>query len=105
MNTIYQNFISAINSKNLVKVKINSKEKGVIVRICIPFDYALSKKYKDGKVRYHFYDLDSPEGKHNLSVLPQQVLNLEILDKTFNPAEYITWKTDWSIKRDWGKYS
>lgn len=40
-------FINAINSKKVVEVKFNSKEKGVIVRRCRPFDFALSKRYKD----------------------------------------------------------
>lgn len=98
-------FINAINNKRVLEVKFNSKEKGVIVRKCIPFDFATSKRYKDNIERYHFYDLDSPSGKHNLSILPEQIIEIKVLDETFNPSDYITWKTNWSISRDWGIYS
>ncbi len=62
-------------------------------------------KYKDGLNRFHFLDLDSPDGKHNLSILPEQLIDLSILEVIFNPADYINWTPKWHIARDWGKYS
>lgn len=101
----YEKFINAIHNKKLVSVKFNSKEKGVIIRSCIPFDYGPSRRYKDGLDRYHLYDLDSPDGKHNLSIIPEQVIDINILNENFDPAEYVHWTTSWFIKRDWGAYS
>ncbi|MCB2311625.1 hypothetical protein LGL55_10530 [Clostridium tagluense] len=101
----YQIFINAINKKFIVKVKVNSNEKGIIERQCVPFDYGLSGRYKDGLERYHFYDLDSPEGKHNLSILPMQLIEITLLDKTFEPGDYVKWEPKWIVKRDWGAYS
>lgn len=99
-------FITAIHSKKKVEVTFNSIEKGVITRICIPYDFGPSNRYKDGRDRYHFYDLNSPEGKHNLSILPEQLINIEILNETFEPGDYVTWSPiNWHIKRDWGSYS
>ncbi|WP_353095846.1 hypothetical protein [Tissierella praeacuta] len=93
------------NDGNLKSFYNRTVEKREIVRQCIPFDYGTSRKYKYGFDRYHFYTLNSPEGNHNLSVLPDQVLNIELMNKTFDPADYIKWKPNWIIDRDWGDYS
>lgn len=101
----YERFIHAIHDKKVISLKFNSKEKGFITRLCIPFDYGPSRKYKGGLDRYHLYDLDSPEEKHNLSILPEQVINIEILNKDFEPSDYVHWEPKWFIKRDWGECS
>lgn len=98
-------FLQAINNKGLIQLCFNSYEKGSITRKCIPFDFGPSSRYKDGQDRYHFYDLDSPEGKHNLSILPSQITSIELLTDTFEPGDYIKWTPKWFIKRDWGIYS
>lgn len=98
-------FLEAINDKLILQITFDSKEKGIIKRTCIPFDYGPSRKYKDGLDRYHFLDLDSPEGRHNLSILPQQVIDMVITNKEFDPADYISWTPNWHISRDWGAYS
>ncbi|WP_312561094.1 hypothetical protein [Anaerospora sp.] len=98
-------FVSCINNQCHAEVTFNSKEKGLIVRNCIPFDYGPSRKYRDGLDRFHFYDLDSPDGKHNLSILPEQLVNIRTLEQIFNPGDYVTWKPSWFVKRDWGIYS
>lgn len=101
----YEKFIYAIHNKNMLNLTFDSKQKGVITRLCIPFDYGPSRRYSDGGDRYHFYDLNSPDGKHNLSIVPEQVLKIEVLDRKFEPVDYIHWKPNWFVKRDWGEYS
>lgn len=98
-------FLNAISEIKIVKVKVNTKEKGVIERHCIPFDFWPSRKFKDGVDRYHFWDLDSPEKKHNLSILPEQLIKIEILSQSFNPWDYVKWKPTWFVKRDWWDFS
>ena len=98
-------FLQAINDKRIVNLTFDSYEKGIITRRCIPFDFGPSRKYKDGCDRYHFYDLDSPDGNHNLSILPDQVNEISITETNFNPGDIITWKTNWFVKRDWGQFS
>ena len=98
-------FLEAIRNKNKVKVVVDSKEKGRIERHCIPFDYGPSKRYSDQRERYHFYTLDSPEGPHNLSILPEQLIEIEILNEIFEPGDYVNFEPSWFIPRDWGKYS
>lgn len=98
--------LDAINLKKQVKIKFNSYEKGIIERKCIPFDFGPSRRYKDGLDRFHFYDLNSPDGKHNLSILPDQLIEIELLYSDFKPSDYVTWSpTNWIINRDWGQFS
>ncbi len=102
---IFDDFKKAIDNKLKLKLVFDSYEKGIIERTCIPFDFGPSRRYKDGQDRYHFYDLDSPDGKHNLSILPSQIKSLTLMNETFNPGDYITWEPNWILKRDWGSYS
>lgn len=98
-------FLFAINEMLITEITFKSAEKGIITRLCIPFDFGPSRRYKDGLDRYHFYDLNSPEGKHNLSILPEQLISITLTDNNFNPSDYITWSPNWFVKRDWGIYS
>ncbi len=98
-------FIECINKKQKIEVTFKPKDKNVVTRICIPFDYGPSARFKDGVDRFHFYDLNSPEGRHNLSILPMQVIELKLLQENFDPADYITWTPKWLFARDWGCYS
>ena len=96
---------TAIDNCWLVEVTFRSKEKGDIKRKCVPFDIGPGKKTHDKSDRYHFFDLDSPEKSHILSILPSQILELIVLNETFNPGDYVNWLPNWFYKRDWGKYS
>lgn len=100
-----QIFIDAINQKRLVQITFDSKEKGVISRLCVPFDIGPSRRAKDTSDRYHCYDLNSPDGQHTLSILPQQLISITPTDKQFEPETYITWTPNWFLDRDWGNYS
>ena len=47
-------FLSAINDKRKVRVVFYSREDGKnIERICAPMDYGPSRRFNDGKDRYH----------------------------------------------------
>jgi len=100
-----ENFFKAIHQKLIVKIIFDSKEKGIIERHCVPFDFGPSRKFKDGANRYHFFDLDSPEGKHTLSILPDQIISIDIISMNFDPVQYVKWEPKWFVKRDWGIYS
>ena len=100
-----QKFIHAIQEKRIVKVKVDTREKGIIERRCIPFDYGPSSKSKEKSDKYHLFTLDSPGDSHVLSILPIQLLSIELENENFNPGDYISSKTNWHIERDWGEYS
>ncbi|MEG1706622.1 MAG: hypothetical protein RR291_03905 [Clostridia bacterium] len=95
----------AIDTCCLVQLTIMSKGKGIIHRICVPFDIGPSRRCNDEKIRYHFYDLDSPDGQHNLSLLPKQIVNIQLSAEKFNPSDFVKWKHNWFYKRDWGSDS
>ena len=104
----YEKFLQAIYQKKLIQVKFDSKEKGIVQRLCIPFDFGpWRRNISNNHDRYHLYDLNSPEGKHNLSILPDQVISIENTDQGFDPANYIKWSSpyNWFIQRNWGLYS
>ncbi|GAB6137471.1 hypothetical protein [Halanaerobaculum tunisiense] len=103
--SLREDFISAIKNKKLVEIVFDSKEKGRITRKCVPFDFGPSRKYKDKRNRFHFHDLNSPEGSHVLSILPGQLVDLKILEKSFKPGNYVHWEPNWFVDRDWGQYS
>lgn len=99
-------FLQAIQEKKQIEITFNSKSKGVITRICIPFDYGPSRRnLKVNPDRYHAYDLNSPDGRHTISLLPEQIIRITLLEDSFEPADYITWNPNWFVERDWGKYS
>ena len=97
----HENFLQAIHERKLVEVKFNSQEKGVIQRLCVPFDFGPSRRnLASNPNRYHIYDLNSPDGKHILSI--HQIITIDITGQIFDPALYINWTPNWFIVRDWG---
>jgi len=97
--------IHAINSKFIIELTFDSKEKGRITRTCVPFDIGPSRRSNDNIEKFHFRDLNSPDGAHTLSILPSSIKMLEVTNNHFNPADHITWVTNWHYPRDWGQYS
>ncbi len=103
---MHEQFIQAIRTKKKVRITFDSQSKGVITRDCIPFDFGPSRRnLKVNPNRYHLYDLDSPDGKHTLSILPGQLLSINVLNEDFDPGDYVTWNPNWFVTRDWGVYS
>lgn len=99
-------FISAIHNKRKVEVIFFSKEDGEqLRRVCAPMDFGPSRKAKNKGNRYHFWDYESDTRNHVLSVLPSQIVSMNILEYEFNPSDFVYWKSDWFVQRDWGIYS
>ena len=111
MLNVLDQFKSAIDRLLLVEVSFFSRDDNkVIKRKCVPLDYGPSRRAASTASRYHFIDLesDSLPRYHVLSLLPEQVSSLKLLDENFKPADYITWdlkKSPWFLHRDWGKFS
>jgi hypothetical protein len=99
-------FIAAIHSKNKIRLTFFSKEdRSLLIRTCAPMDFGASRHATNKSDRFHFWDYDSDTKNHTLSLLPNQVKSIEILEQTFNPAEFVTWSPNWIVARDWGQYS
>ena len=99
-------FINAIHSQNKVRVTFSSKEDGRnLTRLCAPMDFGPSSRAHNKADRFHMWDYESDQRNHTLSLLPEQVLNIEIIDEKFQPGEFVTWQPNWIIHRNWGAYS
>lgn len=100
-------FFDAIHRQKKIKLTFFSQEdNSQQVRICAPMDFGPSNRAKTKDDRYHSWDYDSENGPHTLSLPLAQVIMIEVLeDHSFNPSEFVTWKPNWIIARDWGKHS
>lgn len=102
-------FADAINKKKMVMVKFNAKGNGqILLRKCAPLDYALSKRAKIQRFKFHFWDFDSSKQNHVLSLDSEQIIEVYIIEETFKLEEFITWNTTaspWLIIREWGCFS
>lgn len=102
-------FIDAIHQLRKVRVTFFSKEDGHnLTRICAPMDHGPSRRAKDKSDRFHFWDYESDTSNHVLSLLPEQVIRIEVTEIPFDPREFVTWDTAqsrWFVARDWGPRS
>lgn len=100
-------FIAAIHNMQKIRLEFYSKEDGgVLVRTCAPFDFGPSRRAKDQSDRYHFWDYDSDEKRHTLSLMADQIISIAVLDGKFNPPDIVTWTPiSWYISRNWGSCS
>ncbi len=100
------NFIQAIHNKTKIQLTFASKEDGRnLTRLCAPMDFGPSRRAHNKDDRFHLWDYESDEINHTLSLLPNQIVNMEFLTDNFEPSEFVTWNTNWLIDRDWGQYS
>ena len=102
-------FVAAIHAKQKVRLTFFSKEDGhTLVRTCAPMDFGPSRRTKNKEDRYHLWDYESDTSTHTLSLLPGQVVSIEVLEEVFDPSEFVTWSTTtspWFVRRDWGTHS
>lgn len=100
------NFKNAILDKKMIRLTFYSKQdNSPLSRLCAPMDYAPSTRALDKTPRFHFGDFESDKKNHTLSLLPNQIIEMEFTDLDFNPSDFVNWKTNWAITRDWGIYS
>lgn len=106
MHSDHKQFVSGIHTQTKIMLTFFSKEdRSQLVRTCAPMDFGPSRRAKNPADRYHFWDYDSDTGRHTLSLLPEQVVNMQLMDEHFDPAEFVTWNAQWFLPRDWGVYS
>jgi len=101
-----ERFCRAIREKQKVRVTFFSQEDQTnLIRTCAPMDYAAGKRIRLKRERYWVWDYDSDAKEHVLGLRPEQVVDMMFLEEPFDPAEFVTWRTEWAIERDWGPYS
>jgi hypothetical protein len=96
-------FIEAINEKKKVSVRFYSQaDSGVLDRVCAPMDYGPGGGSLDGLNRYWLWDYASNTGSPTLGLVPQQIVDLQVLGEGFNPADFGDRPWPWAIPREWG---
>jgi hypothetical protein len=96
-------FIEAIHEKKKVSVQFYSAaDNGVLDRVCGPLDYGPGGGIPDGLNRYWLWDYSSNTGTHTLGLLPQQIVDLQVLGEVFDPAAFGVTPWPWAIPRSWG---
>lgn len=106
MHRLYHNqFLESIHNKTKVKLTFycHSDEFDKI-RLCAPLDFGPKRKAKDQRDRYHFWDYESENGYHPLSVFAEDIVNVEFLPDIFD-TKFVIWAPNWFIKRNWGVHS
>jgi hypothetical protein len=99
----HEQFIEAIQQKRKVALRFYSTaDSQVIDLVCAPMDYGAATEAPAGVNRYLLWDYTSNNGSHNLSLLPEQVLDLRLLGDLFDPALIYSRPMRWSIPREWG---
>ena len=102
----HKQYIEAINQKKKVCVRYYSKaDSGVLDRVCAPMDYGPGGGVPDGLNRYWLWDYASNTATHILGLVPQQIVDLQVLGEIFDPAEFGVQPSPWSVPRDWASQS
>jgi hypothetical protein len=81
-------FTAAIQDRKKVCVRFYSKpDSGVLDRVCAPMDYGPGEN-PDGLNRYWLWDYVNETGSHRIGLVPQQILDLQVLGEVFDPSEF-----------------
>lgn len=109
MHAAHQEFLDAIAAKRKLTIRFfDKKEKKEKTRLCAPLDFGPLRGAKEPVDHYQLWDLEGKKKPLNIAVLPDDILELKVLDDTFDPAAIITWTfkpNAWHITRDWGEFS
>jgi len=99
-------FIASVHAKTKIRLTFFSKEDNTnLIRLCAPMDYGPFRAAKSPADRYHLWDYESDKKNHNLSLLPENIVEMEFLIDFFDPSEFITWPCKWHVVREWGMFS
>ena len=99
----HERFLEAIREKRKVRVRLYSvADNGVVDRVCAPLDYGPDVARQDGLNRYWLWDYAQKAGSETLPLLPNEILDLQMLGEDFDPASLCPRTDQWSIPRDWG---
>ena len=96
-------FIEAIHNKNKVCVRFYSEaDNGPLDRVCAPMDYGPGSGFDDGLNRYWLWDYANKMGSHTLGLVPQQIMDMQVLGDVFDPSDLQIMPIQWSVAREWG---
>ncbi len=95
-------FIEAIQEKKKVRVRLYSiPDNGVVDRVFAPMDYGPGATEPDQQNRYWLWDYAGGAESKILGLLPQAILDLQVLGERFDPTQFTSRPTQWSTPRNW----
>ncbi len=98
----HKDFVECITLKKKVRVKFYSKpDSGVLDRVCAPMDYGPGGEIQDGLHRYWLWDYQNHPSAQAVGLMPQQIVDLEVMGESFDPSDFSVQPWAWSIPRDW----
>ena len=87
-------FLAACQKKQKVCVRFYSRsDSGILNLVCAPMDYGPGRDNKEGVNRYWLWNYASDPGSHVLGLVPQQILDLQLLGEVFDPSDFATGPT------------
>ncbi|MBI5566088.1 MAG: hypothetical protein HY870_14425 [Chloroflexi bacterium] len=93
-----ERFIQAIHEKHKVRVTFQLEgDRQPFSRVCAPLDFGPGKV--DHSDHLHVWADEGASGGQLLSLKPEQVRRVDILDDEFDPADFV-----WFLSRDWGQH-
>lgn len=99
----HNEFLDAIRGKNLIRIVFYSlPDAGTVDRECAPLDYGAESGIKDGLNRYWVWDPADTAGPNPLGLLPNQIVDVHVLGKNFDPVKLGLPSRPWSVEREWG---
>jgi hypothetical protein len=86
----HEQFLQAVRDKKKVWVKYFSKaDNAVVERTCAPMDYGPGVGTSDGLHRYILWNYSNHDGENTLSLLPKQIVSLDVLGEVFDPSTLV----------------
>ena len=101
MHNQHDVFIDAIHTKKKLRIRFYSADDGCYIERV----YATGKRIHDGIPRYWVWDFESDKANHTLPLRAERIESMDDVGESFDPASFVSWPTNWTTARDWGKYS
>jgi hypothetical protein len=102
-------FLDAIATKRRLSVRFFHRKEGrEMTRVCAPLDFGPLRGAREPVEMYQLWDLEAKRKPFNLALAESEVLEMTVLDETFEPASIITWAfkpNAWHVARDWAEFS
>ncbi|MEO0562827.1 MAG: hypothetical protein AAF125_11990 [Chloroflexota bacterium] len=110
MHKYQLDFEAALHGQQKIKIIMRRKGKPTpLIATCAPLDIGPKRNTIDDTPHFHVYKYGYKGNQgHVMSIAPDQLAKLDILDEPFDPAAVVRWdRTDkpWHLARDWGDLS
>jgi hypothetical protein len=93
----HSQFLEASQARKLLRISFYSTpDGGVVDRECAPLAYAPAPAGSDPANRYWVWDPAHTAGANPLGLLPGQIVSVQVLGKSFDPAELQIDTTRWN---------